>query len=86
MSLPKKIAAVIFDLDGTLVNTEPVHCQAWLSTLAQRGYHYDETWFEQWIGTADRFLAQGVIDEHQLSIAPRILQREKEHLFHPFII
>jgi len=86
MSLPVPISAIIFDLDGTLVNTEPVHCQAWLEILATRGFHYDEQWFEQWIGTADRYLAQGVIDEHGLSIPARVLQREKEHLFHRLVV
>ncbi|RME97585.1 MAG: HAD family phosphatase [Bacteroidetes bacterium] len=82
MQLPYPPAAIIFDLDGTLVNTEPLHCQAWLYILAARGFHYDAHWFEQWIGTSDRFLALGVIKEHGLSIEPRELQREKEQLFH----
>jgi HAD superfamily hydrolase (TIGR01509 family) len=86
MPLPVPIAAIIFDLDGTLVNTEPVHCQAWLEVLAIRGFHYDEEWFQQWIGTADRYLAQGVIDEHELSTPARVLQREKEHLFHQLVV
>lgn len=81
MTLPN-IKAIIFDLDGTLVNTEPLHCEAWLSVLEKRGYHYDQDWFRQWIGKADRFLAQGVIDEHDLDIVPRVLQKEKESLFH----
>lgn len=82
MQRPSPPAALIFDMDGTLVNTEPVHCAAWLEVLAARGYHYDEAWFQQWIGTADRFLAAGVIEEHGLTIEPRVLQREKEVLFH----
>lgn len=85
MQLPHPIQAIIFDLDGTLVDTEKVHCYAWLDVLAKRGYHYDEHWFEQWIGTADRFLAAGVIEDHQLSIPPRVLQLEKEALFHQLV-
>jgi len=77
-----QIAAIIFDMDGTLVNTEPLHCHAWLKVLSDRGYHYNEEWFAQWIGTADRFLAQGVVQEQGLSLEPRVLQREKEALFH----
>jgi HAD superfamily hydrolase (TIGR01509 family) len=79
---PPQIKAVIFDLDGTLVNTEPLHSKAWISVLGKRGFTYDKLWFHQWIGKADRFLAQGVIEEHQLDIAPRVLQQEKETLFH----
>lgn len=86
MKIPSPIAAVIFDMDGTLVNTENVHCDAWLEVLARRGYQYDEHWFEQWIGTADRFLAQAVIDEHQLDLDRRILQKEKEVLFYELVV
>ncbi len=86
MKIPYPISAVIFDLDGTLVQTESVHCEAWLKVLAKRGFHYDEHWFEQWIGTADRFLAQGVIDEHQLSMDRRVLQLEKEALFYELVV
>jgi len=86
MKIPHPISAIIFDLDGTLVQTEDVHCDAWLTVLAKRGFHYDEHWFEQWIGTADRFLAQGVIDEHQLTIDRRELQLEKEALFYELVV
>lgn len=86
MRIPSPITAIIFDLDGTLVNTEPVHCKAWLQVLAQRGYHYDEHWFKQWIGTADRFLAEGVIADHQLTIPARVLQDEKQTLFHEMVV
>lgn len=87
MKIPHPIEAVIFDLDGTLVNTESVHCQAWLDVLAARGFIYDEHWFEQWIGTQDRILAQGVIDEQGLvGIKPRDLQKEKEVLFHQMVV
>lgn len=86
MDIPHPIQGIIFDMDGTLVQTEPVHCEAWLTVLKNRGFHYEEEWFDQWIGTADRFLAQSVIDEHQLSIAPRVLQQEKEALFHQLVV
>jgi HAD superfamily hydrolase (TIGR01509 family) len=85
MQLPHPVQAIIFDLDGTLVDSETVHCYAWLKILANRGYHYDEHWFEQWIGTADRFLAADVIAEHKLTIHPLELQLEKEALFHDLV-
>lgn len=81
MQLPK-IKAIIFDMDGTLVNTEPLHGKAWISVLRKRDLHYDEEWFSEWIGKADRFLAQSVVKENALSISPLALQLEKEQLFH----
>lgn len=56
---------IVFDLDGTLVDTEPLHRDAWLATLKKFGLHYDEEWFSQWIGQSDRNLASWVA-EHVL--------------------
>lgn len=60
------IQAIIFDLDGTLVDTEPLHRDAWLAVLAKHGLEFGADWFEQWIGQSDQVLAQAVADEHQL--------------------
>ncbi|MEM7574279.1 MAG: HAD family phosphatase [Bacteroidota bacterium] len=81
----QRFQAVLSDLDGTLVDSEPIHGRAWLDILAKYGLHFDERWFDQWIGTSDRFLAEAVIKEHQLPIRVRELQREKEVAFHAAI-
>lgn len=78
-------SALISDLDGTLVDTEPAHADAWLSVLADYGLHYDHAWFEQWIGTSDRFLAEAVVKEHQLEMAVRDLQNLKQVLYHELV-
>ncbi|MCB0657833.1 MAG: HAD family phosphatase [Saprospiraceae bacterium] len=53
---------IVFDLDGTLVDTEPLHRDAWLETLSHYHLNYDEEWFNQWIGHSDRGLARWVIE------------------------
>lgn len=42
ISIPSGIKALIFDCDGTLVNSMPLHMQAWEVTLKQFGVKYDE--------------------------------------------
>lgn len=37
----KTYAALIFDMDGTIVHNMPIHNQAWQETLAQAGVHID---------------------------------------------
>ncbi|MGB3548285.1 MAG: HAD family phosphatase [Saprospiraceae bacterium] len=74
--------ALLSDLDGTLVDTEPQHADAWLAVLADLGLNYDHQWFEQWIGTSDRFLAASVIEEHDLDFSVRDLQTRKQVLYH----
>lgn len=74
--------AFISDLDGTLVDSEPQHAEAWLAVLANYGLKYDHDWFAQYIGTSDRFLAQDVINAHTLSKTVRELQLEKQERYH----
>lgn len=84
--LPFSPAALIFDLDGTLVDSEPLHCRAWLQILDERaGLEFDEHWFEQWIGTSDRFLAESVIENHDLSFTITQLQQWKQERYYDIL-
>lgn len=49
-SLPK-ISAVIFDMDGLMLDTEPIARTAWLQALADWGYQIDEADYLHVIGT-----------------------------------
>ncbi|MFB2833199.1 HAD family hydrolase [Floridanema evergladense] len=40
------LAAILFDLDGTLVNTDPLHFQAWQEMLLNHGIEMDETFYK----------------------------------------
>lgn len=71
------IQGIIFDLDGTLADTEPLHMEAWLDVLAQQNLLFDEHWFEQWIGSSDRYLAENVVAEYKLKALPKELQKLK---------
>lgn len=77
-----RFKAYISDLDGTLVDSEPQHADAWLEVLADHGLQYDHQWFEQYIGTSDSFLARDVIKENGLHHTVRELQTEKQSRYH----
>jgi mannitol-1-/sugar-/sorbitol-6-phosphatase len=52
------VAAALFDLDGTLVDSEPVHRAAWKSFFDSRGWHVsEETYASHFVGRrgADAF-------------------------------
>jgi len=40
------LAAILFDLDGTLVNTDPLHFQAWQEMLRDQGLEIDEVFYQ----------------------------------------
>ncbi len=77
---------LLCDLDGTLADTEPLHCAAWLEMLAdQYDLTYDANWFEQWIGTSDRVVADWLIREHSLTVSVDELILEKQRRFHDMV-
>ena len=49
------IRAVIFDLDGTLVDTEPIHFAAFSKVMGALGVTVAEAdYWQRWIGYSDR--------------------------------
>jgi HAD superfamily hydrolase (TIGR01509 family) len=45
--IPDSVQALIFDCDGTLADTMPLHYQAWLKILGRAGIPFPETRFYQ---------------------------------------
>ncbi len=78
--------ALLCDLDGTLADTEPQHCSAWLDLLRETyKLDYDTAWFEQWIGTSDRVVADWLIKTHQLSVTQQEMIDGKQVRFHELV-
>jgi beta-phosphoglucomutase len=67
------IRAIIFDLDGTLVDTEPLHLKAFTEILAGEGIQLDrQDYFERLIGFNDRECFSTVLREHRRDPAPLV--------------
>ncbi len=35
---------LIFDMDGTLIDTMPAHVKAWQQTAEEFGFHFEASW------------------------------------------
>jgi len=70
------ITTVIFDLDGLLADTEPLHCRAYQDTLRSQGATLTETeYVEHWVRAG-----KGIVDwvaDHGLDLDPPQLRIQK---------
>ncbi|MFH0911917.1 MAG: HAD family phosphatase [Planctomycetota bacterium] len=60
----RAIRAVVFDMDGVLFDTEPMHIRAWQKGLASFGHAYKADYFLQWVGHSDEALATSLAEAH----------------------
>jgi HAD superfamily hydrolase (TIGR01509 family) len=63
----KTYAAVIFDMDGVLVDSEPLHKKAFESLFAELGRLHDHGMvFNDYLGRSDKALLRDFIEKHNL--------------------
>jgi HAD superfamily hydrolase (TIGR01509 family) len=77
----KKYRAVVFDMDGVLVLSEPVHFKAWEITLAQCGIPKGSVKLEDILGVADPEMASDFHRRFNTSLKPAELCKMKEEIF-----
>jgi beta-phosphoglucomutase family hydrolase len=73
----------IFDLDGTLVDTMPLHYTAWEAALRKAGLEgrLDENLFYELGGVPSRKVAGLLGKRHGLNLDPVVVYRDKEEAF-----
>ena len=73
------IKALIFDLDGTLANTEELHFKAWQETLLTNGVaSFPFEAFLQYVGTSNEKVARDYIDSDAIPKSVVQLIKEKQ--------
>lgn len=74
------IKAIVFDCDGTLVDSEYSHYLAYKLTLEELQHPYELTDHLKWIGTPDPLIAKLLADKLSAS-SKFILERKLDHYF-----
>lgn len=69
---------VIFDMDGTLVDSMPSHLQAWQATAQQFNFPYDATWHHSLGGVPSRETVHYINERYQLSLDPNTVSAFKK--------
>ncbi len=74
------IEGLIFDCDGTLADSMPLHLQAWRETLERHGAHFPEDLFYRLGGVSAPKLVQMLNELNGLDMDPNEVSEEKEIL------
>ncbi len=78
---PGDFAAYLFDLDGTLADTMPLHYRAWRATLDPHGAEYPEELFHRLGGTPTRRIVEILNERQGLAMDPEEIASEKEQRY-----
>ncbi len=80
---PGAFAGYIFDLDGTLVDTMPLHFRAWDAAMRRAGLKapLDEELFYSLGGVPTRRVAELIAQHYQLTVDTEAIFHHKEALF-----
>ncbi len=68
---------LIFDMDGTILDTEPTHRKAWHAVLARYGLSFDERRVTGLNGSPTWRIAEVILAGHQSDLDPYRLAAEK---------
>ena len=75
------IKAIIFDCDGTLADTMPLHWRAWNAVTTRHGLHFPEERFSAMGGVPSRDILKLLREEQGLDIDPLTVAHEKEEVY-----
>jgi len=74
--------AYLFDCDGTICDSMPLHYVAWKSVLAEWNCEFSEDLFYAWGGMPVTEIIASLNDRHGLAMPVSDIQQRKEELFY----
>jgi beta-phosphoglucomutase family hydrolase len=79
--LPPEIQGLIFDCDGTLLDTMPAHYSAWLAALGPAGIEFPEKRFYSMAGVPTLKIAEILVEQSNSKAPPNEIARNKEQAY-----
>jgi HAD superfamily hydrolase (TIGR01509 family) len=80
-AIPERIKGLIFDCDGTIVDTMPVHYRAWREALSRHGLTFTEERFYEWAGATSPVIVRKLALEQGVMCDAFAVAMEKEALY-----
>lgn len=78
--------ALIFDCDGTIADTMPLHWRAWEQTVRRHRLHFTEERFYALGGVPGRNILAMLFEEQGIQgLDPQVIAQEKEELYLQFL-
>ncbi|WP_299727632.1 beta-phosphoglucomutase family hydrolase [uncultured Endozoicomonas sp.] len=68
LSKLQRYDAIIFDMDGTLIDSMPSHLDAWKKTSEIHGFPYDRQWHHSLGGVSTERTAEMISDRYNLAL------------------
>lgn len=75
-------AAYLFDCDGTIADSMPLHLIAWREALAQWGCPFEEELFYEWGGMPVKEIIAALNQMHELKMPVEEVSRSKEAFYY----
>lgn len=76
------ISTVIFDMDGVIINSEPIHFEIETSILQELGVSISKKEYQSYVGTTSREMWANIIDQYKLQITPDDAIRMSKDKYH----
>ena len=81
LDIDPKAEGLIFDMDGTLADSMPIHFEAWRITAREHGFEYTEDQLYELAGMPTWRIVPVINERLDLNIDPEIFSRRKEQVF-----
>ncbi|HCO21063.1 MAG TPA: ABC transporter ATP-binding protein, partial [Flavobacteriaceae bacterium] len=75
------LKAVLFDMDGVIVDTEPLHRKAYFQTFKDLNITVSEEFYTSLTGTSTKKSTQMIKDEFNLDVLPEEITASKRKYF-----
>jgi beta-phosphoglucomutase family hydrolase len=81
----REIRGIVFDCDGTLADTMPLHWKAWQRIMQKHGLHFPEERFYSLGGVPSRDIIAMLCKEQGKELDCLVVSKEKEDAYLPFL-